>query len=990
MPPKTQPRILKQVIGMNSYEDSVTLPDGVVKLIQNMVPRKTSLETREGWARHNIAVACTADNATETFTATSHGLVDTDRVYISATTLPTGISATTCYYVVNKTTHTFQVSLTSGGAAVTFTTNGTGVYFSKGLTGSAGIFGLGYYAATSAIDLVLAVSNGKLYSGNAGTFTERYDGLSTTTLCSIVQFDDKALIVDQVNKMRVYKYGETTYTAGIDSPKEFRLIEDFEAATDWSTGNGGTANNTVNFIYGTQCITFLTTAGLVMTASKTISAKNLTTFPDGSTSATNDYISLFLIRGVYANFDSLVLDLGDANFANYYTITISNLAEWLATSAPDVGFELKMRKSLFTTGAGAPNWNSITAVRFTIDAAAGLQAQIIVDYLRLEKAGPTTTVPCTAANATNTFTSTAHGLIDTDRISFNAVTMPTGLVAQTIYFIVTAAANTFQVSATSGGAAITFTTDGSGIVWIKGAPGVPDNPCTADAATDIFTAATHGLVNGNEISFAASTMPTGLAVSTTYYVITATTNTFQVSATLNGTAVNFTTNGAGVKWMKGVTGSPCGTYHYRVTFVTQDGWESDPSVASDPVSVTDQQITLTNIPVPGSSRIASKKIYRIGGMSAEWRLLTILYDRTTTTWIDTIADENLGDFQEIVEGQPYIPKCITVHSRSVVIANLTSTDGTTYPCGVMVSNEDSVDIFDHDYFFEIEPSIGGKINWIMSAMDFVYVGKSNGIWKFDPEDLSIPPRNLSRIFGGVGPLAVAAGDNEFYFLDLSGVVSFNGSFFDVISDPSPTRVSSVQNYIKLIPSAYTHTCWMKYYDKTLFVGIPQTGDTSPSLILAFYIPKQIWYVISGWAVRCALSEKIAGIDQFYLGHVTIGYVYKGFSGDTDGGSDITSIIQTSDWDFGAPEVRKDYAKCFLFGKKLTSTSATLTVEPYIDVADSALDISLSVDSTTYKKFEIPMPALGGQGIFLGLKITATERWSFQALIERARLWGPTI
>ena len=739
---------------MNSYDDSTSLQDGVVKLIQNMLPKKTSLDTRTGWAKYNPIV----------------------------------------------------------------------------LPASSGIFGLASYSPTTALDLELAVSNGKLYSGAAGVFTERYNGLSTNTLCSIVQFDDKALIVDQVNKMRVYKYGDATYEAGIDSPKEFKLIEDFETVTGWTLVNGTATINTVNFIYGTQCITFLTTVGTVMTASKTFAAKDFTVFPDGSTSGLNDYISFFLIRGVYANFDSLTLEVGDGGSANCFRILISGLAEWTATSAPDVAFEFKIRKSAFATLGGAA-WNNITGIKFTIDAAAAVQAQIVVDFNRVEKAGPS----------------------------------------------------------------------------------------TADS---------------------------------------------------------------------GVAGLTSGTYYYRVTFVTPDGWESDPSNISDPVTVVLKKVNLTNIPVPGSTRVASKKIYRIGGTSAEWRLLTILYDRTTTTYTDNIADGNLGDLEDIIEGQPYIPKCITIHDKAIVIANLTSADGTTYPCGVMVSEELSVDIYDHDNFFEIEANMGGEIVWAISAMDFVYTGKTDSIWKFDPMDLSIPPRNMSRLYSGVGPLAVTEGDNELFFLDGSKkIISFNGSFFQDIGVSSQGRPSSVQNYLDLIPDAYIQTCWMDYHNGFLLVGIPQTGDTSPTLILALYVPKQIWIVISGWPARCGYTSKIAGADILHLGHALTGFIYNCFTGDTDDGADITSIIQTADGDFGMPEIRKDYAKAFLYTKKLTATDVTLMIEPYIDTVDSGSNLPITIDSLTHVRSEIPVCQLGYAGTFLGLKMTATKRWSFRSLHEYANMIG---
>ncbi len=78
---------------------------------------------------YSVLTACTATNATNLFTDAGHGLVDTDRVKIQGTTVPTGINADTIYYVVTGTTDTFQVSLTSGGAAVTFSDDGTSVTY---------------------------------------------------------------------------------------------------------------------------------------------------------------------------------------------------------------------------------------------------------------------------------------------------------------------------------------------------------------------------------------------------------------------------------------------------------------------------------------------------------------------------------------------------------------------------------------------------------------------------------------------------------------------------------------------------------------------------------------------------------------------------------------------------------------------------------------------------------------------------------------------
>ena len=69
---------------------------------------------------------------------------------------------------------------------------------------------------------------------------------------------------------------------------------------------------------------------------------------------------------------------------------------------------------------------------------------------------------------------------------------------------------------------------------------------TVDAGTDTITSAAHGLLNGDIITVsAATTIPTGLAASTNYYVRDKGDNTFKLSATSGGAAIDITDTGTG-------------------------------------------------------------------------------------------------------------------------------------------------------------------------------------------------------------------------------------------------------------------------------------------------------------------------------------------------------------------------------------------------------------------------------------------------------------
>ncbi|MEU2120006.1 DUF5309 family protein [Streptomyces sp. NPDC016459] len=63
-----------------------------------------------------------------------------------------------------------------------------------------------------------------------------------------------------------------------------------------------------------------------------------------------------------------------------------------------------------------------------------------------------------ASSATDTITAAGHGLADGDKIVFTNTSTATGIVAGRIYFVDSIDANTFKVSVSSGGAAITLGT----------------------------------------------------------------------------------------------------------------------------------------------------------------------------------------------------------------------------------------------------------------------------------------------------------------------------------------------------------------------------------------------------------------------------------------------------------------------------------------------------------------------------------------------------
>ncbi len=102
----------------------------------------------------------------------------------------------------------------------------------------------------------------------------------------------------------------------------------------------------------------------------------------------------------------------------------------------------------------------------------------------------------TGVASTDILTSVGHGQVANTAIYFNSLTGGSGLAVGTQYFIINPTANTFQVSLSSGGAAVNFTTDLTAGQW---------HPATYNP--DPYDAEVHELTAGGPVTF--GTPPNG-------------------------------------------------------------------------------------------------------------------------------------------------------------------------------------------------------------------------------------------------------------------------------------------------------------------------------------------------------------------------------------------------------------------------------------------------------------------------------------------------
>jgi len=161
----------------------------------------------------------------------------------------------------------------------------------------------------------------------------------------------------------------------------------------------------------------------------------------------------------------------------YARIAITNNGtNWAATASRQ-----KLMQVLQAFAAATGAWNTVEAWQL-LDASVAGNSWL---------SGDTQDLPlyCRGAAADSTLKRTAHGRSNGDAVRVEAPaghSLPTGLAAATTYYVVAAAADTFQLAATQGGAAITLTGDGMALVslWF-GKAGI--------VSTDVYQVPANGL-----------------------------------------------------------------------------------------------------------------------------------------------------------------------------------------------------------------------------------------------------------------------------------------------------------------------------------------------------------------------------------------------------------------------------------------------------------------------------------------------------------------
>ena len=413
------------------------------------------------------------DPSTDTITITGHDFADGDEVTYNVPASPAsalnGLTDATNYFIISATANTFQLSATSGGSAIDIQPN-TDL-----------IFDADDPAVKDTVNNKIVATN-IFTSGDYVTY-ENGGGTDITNLSNNANY----FIVNATSSE--FQISATSGGTPID------LGVDLTATID--------PNNTVIGPL-TYAVTVVNVAGANIFAL------------DGAEKPT-----LQLVRG-----QTYTFDVSDASNATH-----------------PIGFfdgGTAYTSGVIVSGTeGQPGATITFAV--PSNAPANLTYQCVTHGAAMGNAITTIDNAQTIDFATETITSTAHGLSDGNEIKYSSGTGTdiNGLVNATDYFVVSSTTDTFKLAATSGGAAINLTAPKA--VTVNGS-----DAAVVDLANDKIVAA-NTFVNGEEVNYfnGNGTDITGLTNLNNFFIVNATGTEFQLSATSGGAAIALTALGAG-------------------------------------------------------------------------------------------------------------------------------------------------------------------------------------------------------------------------------------------------------------------------------------------------------------------------------------------------------------------------------------------------------------------------------------------------------------
>ena len=418
---------------------------------------------------------------------------------------------------------------------------------------------------------------------------------------------------------------------------------------------------------------------------------------------------------------------------------------------------------------------------------------------------------------------------------------------------------------------------------------------------------------------------------------------------------------------------------YKIKLEDEMGYLGPASDPSSKITVSGNDVNLTDIVIPYDTRIVRKRIYRTDSLGKFRYLDTI--DRIETSYLDQIPEEFLGLPIEPDVFKP--PKARHMRKIDNRIAYIDCIDrrGTRRSSRFHLS----LPFIPHQCLdkdaFDLNPDDGQQSVWCEWYYGYLLAWKERSFYTIDLNTFEKSPRDLS--IGCIAPLSVAPIPAiGFGWLSHEGVIF--GDHTNLDKETGEQIWDDMKDYS---PEELSHAVgW--YDDRYYYIFFGYDDGVYNTKGFACCLPTKTWTELIDWNVQC-ISKWTGGTDhsEIYAGS-DFGYINKLFDGETDLAdnaantvSQISSRIRAIDYDFGKPQVDKYMSWIIFHAKNLSSDptrKALLTITPYYDqIPVSPMDDE-EIKLATYKKYDLCHDP-GDGGTLIGFSIDGKKRYAIKEI-----------
>lgn len=303
----------------------------------------------------------------------------------------------------------------------------------------------------------------------------------------------------------------------------------------------------------------------------------------------------------------------------------------------------------------------------------------------------------------------------------------------------------------------------------------------------------------------------------------------------------------GMTLAAGAAGTLNGTYLYRLKYRnSQTGAESESDNGlSAPITVANQQVNLSNLPVSPDPQVDKKRLYRtVAGGQAAWFLVTempntaVVYTDNTadialpTTPMRLFLDNAIPDTASVATLWPHANRLVAINGTSVIYSDRPDLDsgflkGESWP----VNNQIFVNYDDGDVITAIAP-----------LFDSLLIFKRHSVWRVVgiPPNITIEPVSFRTDRTGIGCLSqktLITNENEVMFAAQDGVYMvgrYTGVQQGFESRRLTRAIDDLYQGIVLGNSNLMHAVYFRQFRQLrLFVPLFDANTTDPTQCLVY-------------------------------------------------------------------------------------------------------------------------------------------------------------